>query len=156
MNILYSSISSVRAVLGLSSEELPSSNVEGLDLATLVELELDLIYPQHLIVHAAVEGGLASPEQARIFKVLKLFCGYQAAVFLLPQLQMLVVQSISDGDAENSRFSPNDLETMKYQIRGRLQHVKEILNPSIAIASGLVSVLIGVQPNFDPVTNVGA
>lgn len=156
MNILYSDISGVRAVLGLTEREVPTSSVSALDLETLVELELDIVYPSHVSVKLAVEDASATVEQQKIYKLLRLFCSYQGAVFLLPQLQMLVAQAISDGDAEVRRFSVNDLEVTKAQIRGRLQDVKEKLNPEISGNSGLVSPLLAVQPDYDPVTNEGA
>lgn len=157
MNILYSNIEATRAALGLSPRELPLENVQALDLTTLVELELDVVYPSHAALSVAVEAGTADSQQQKIFNLLKLFCAYQGAVFLLPQLQMLVVQQVSDGDAENRRFSPDDLEVTKDQIRGRLTDIKQKLNPELFTASAFfVNPVIGVQPTFDPVTNEGA
>lgn len=155
MNILYSDISAVRSVLGLSEKELPIENVQGLDLQTLVELEIDLVYPDHAVIFSAVGDDSATSQQQKIFRILKLFCAYQAAVFLLPQFQLLVVQQVSDGDAENRRFSPNDLETTKAQIRGRLSSIRETLNPESYTVTAVIPIL-AATPSYDPVTNEGA
>lgn len=154
MTVLYSNYDQVRAALGLTDRELTDKTIADLDVSTLVELELDTVYPLHVPIAVAVENATATSAERRIFNLLKLFCAYQAAVFLLPQFQMLTAQMLSDGDAQMRRFTPDDIEETKSQIRGMLATIKEKLNPEQYAISPLIP-FIAVSPTYNPVTNEG-
>jgi len=154
MSVLYSSYDQVRACLGVTAKEIPDKVITDLSLEVLTEMELDPVYPGHAAVVSAVENNTATSEERRIFNLLRLFCAYQTAVFLLPQLQMLTAQMLSDGDAQMRRFTPDDIEETKRQIRGTLASIKEKLNPELYSITPFNPVF-AVTPIYNPVTNEG-
>ena len=158
MDVLYTTTDTIRAVLGLTDRELYDKQITDLGVEDLVSIELSGIFPDHDTLKNAVENNSATPEELFLWKVLLQYVKYEAAAFLLPQFQMLVVQKISDGDAENSRFQNNNLQdtierilTMRDKYRNMLLELLEA-----TIERPVFSVFATVTPGYDPVTNEGA
>ena len=104
-----------------------------------------------------VDNNTATPEEEHTWKILSQYVKYEAAAFLLPQFQMLVVQKISDGDVEMARFQNNNLQDTINRILTMRDKYKNMLRGD----AGLLPVSVGlglfstVQPSYDPVTNEG-
>lgn len=157
MDVLYATFNNVRACLGLSDRELSDAEIANLAADTMVEIELDAVYPDHAVIFTAVDGGTATADQTKIWRLLINFCAYQTAVFMLPQLQNISFQMISDGDAESRRFMSNDLKQLKTEVLGMLNYVKTLLKgTSFTVESVSLNVLAVAAPTYDPVTNEGA
>lgn len=155
MQVLYTTTNAIRAALGLSDKELPDAPIVDLGVEDQLYVRLADTYPTHATLHAAVEAGSATAEQAADYRILKLYVQYEAACCLLPQLQLIVVKKISDGDAEMTRFGPDDLAQLSGWIQGKRDEYLQLINPEFFSQNPLE--LFGISaPGYDPVTNEGA
>ena len=55
-DILYTTTDQIRAVMGFTEVNLPDKTLVDHDLATLIEIELDLVYSAHAAAIAAAES----------------------------------------------------------------------------------------------------
>lgn len=155
--VLHTTTEQIRAALGVSQRDIEDASMLDLDLETLILIEMDKVYSDHAAAVAAGAAPSATDAEKKLAKTIKLFCAYQGAVFLLPGLQHLVAQKVSDGDAEMQRFMKDDLEKTKDQITGMRDYLRAQLNPTTyGTAGALVSPLVSAVPDYDPVTNSGA
>lgn len=155
MVIGYTTADKIRAVLGLTTKELKDSMISDLGIADMLSLNLGEVYPAHEALKAAIDGGSPTTEESRLWSIMQLYTAHQAACYLLPQLQMIVVKRISDGDVEMVRFGPDDLAQLRSLIQGRRDEYLNLLNPDLPVQTGF-SVIGLVAPSYDPVTNEGA
>ena len=157
MNVFYTTTEAIRAVLGLTAKELYDSQITDLGVAEMLQLELGGVYPDYASLKVKIDNSTATPEEEHTWKILSQYVKYEAAAFLLPQFQMLVVQKISDGDVEMARFQNNNLQDTINRILTMRDKYKNMLLSD----AGLLPVSVGlglfstVQPSYDPVTNEG-
>lgn len=156
-SVLYTDCNSIRAALGLSDIELSDRTIRDLGVAELVEMALDFIYPDHIALHAAIQDpSTATPEQKAAYRALKFFCQFEAATHFIPQLQLLVAQRVSDGDAEMHRFNASSLEETIGRLLSRRDEFLILLNPTYLDSASVFSPLVRSTPDYDPVTDEGA
>ena len=78
-------------------------------------------------------------------------------MFLLPGLQNLIVQKVTDGDAEMQRFMKDDLDKTKEQITGMRDYLRATLNPTeYGTSASIIVPIVAALPDYDPVTNEGS
>ena len=154
--VFYTTSEAVRAAIGVSIREIPDATLLDLDLETQLELEADVVYPTHAALKAAIEALTATSDQIKTWKYLKLFCQYQATVFLLPGLQNLLAQKLTDGDVEMQRFMKDSLIETEDKLTALRDKYRSLLNPTDYPTTGFVNPLIAATPDYDPVTNEGA
>lgn len=152
----YTTTDKLRAVLGLTDKELGDKMILDLDVETQVFMVLDRAYPDHETLKQKIDDGTATAAEKSVWRILSLFFQYEAACTLLPQFQMIVVQKISDGDAEMSRFGPDNLEQFREELRARRDEYLSLLDPEGTEASATSWQFGVVKPTYDPVTNEGA
>lgn len=157
MDVLYTTTDAIRAALGVTDREVKDNQITDLGVEDMVEIELKTVYPNHAALKQKIDDITATPEEKFTWSILLQYVKYEAAAFMLPQFQTLIVQKISDGDAEMSRFQATNLQdtinrilTMRDKYRGMLQ-IEGGEFPREALS--LFSV---VSPTYDPVTNEGA
>lgn len=155
--VLHTTTQQIRAVLGITDREIEDVQMTDLDLETLIEIEVDRVYPTHAAAVAAGDAGGATDAEKKLSKTVKLFCAYQGAVFLLPGLQNLIVQKVTDGDAEMQRFMKDDLDKTKEQITGMRDYLRATLNPTeYGTSASIIVPIVAALPDYDPVTNEGS
>lgn len=156
--ILYTTTEKIRASLGSSEPEISDLQVTDASVEDQLTIDLEGVYPDHAAL-AAAQAGSPSSEEKRLFIILQLYCQFAGACCLLPQLQLLVAQKITDSDVEMQRFMKDDLQKLKDEIIAKRDQYAALLQAAadISTAAGTPFIPIGTaSPNFDPVTNEGA
>lgn len=150
--VLYTTTDAIRATLGLTRRELYDFQITDLEIGELLLIDLATVYPDHLALAAAIKNGSPTDEEIATWTILCQYTKYQAATYLLPQLQMLVTQRISDGDVEVTRFGP-DLQATIDRILGMRDKFLALLNPDLAGTYWPLIPVAMVTPDYDPVVN---
>lgn len=157
MQILYTTSESVRAALGITEREVSDAQMSALNLDIQVELDLDIVYPDHATAKTDAEGGSATDGQVRIFRLIRMYCQYQGACLMLPGFQNLIPQKLSDGGFEMQRFAKDDLDKTKAEIYGLRDKYKLALELVLDTdADSPTPIMATSTPQFNPVTNDGA
>lgn len=154
VNVMYITSDNIRAALGLSEVELSDVEITNLLIEDQLTVDLSDVYPDHVALKAAIDGGSPTPDETRLFTVLKLWMTYQGAVYLLPELQLIAAQKITDSSTEMQRFVPNNIQDTKDQIIGQRDKYQAILQTAAGIetAANTAYPLMGVSsPTYDPV-----
>ena len=156
MDVSYTTTNAIRAALGVTDREVKDNQITDLAVADMVNIELKEVYPAHAALKQKIDDDTATPEEEFTWSILLQYVKYEAAAFMLPQFQTLIVQKISDGDAEMSRFQATNLQdtlnrilTMRDKYRGMLQI------EGGALPQETLSMFSVVTPTYDPVTNEG-
>lgn len=154
VNVMYITSDNIRAALGLSEVELEDTQITNLLVADQLKIDLPDVYPDYEALKTAVDGPSPTPEQVRLYAVLKLWMTYQGAVYLLPELQTLAAQKITDSSTEMQRFIPNNLQETRDQITGQRDKYQAILQTAAGITTVAETAfaIMGVSnPTYDPV-----
>lgn len=157
MDVLYTTTEAIRAALGVTVKDVSDSQLTDLNLTDQLSLELDAVYPDHAAAKTAAEDVSPSAAEVRVFKIIKLFCQYQGAVFTLPGYQNLIAQKVSDGGFEMQRFVKDDIEKTKVEILSMRDKYKSLLELELdsTDTQAPYAVLVVAVPNYDPVTDEG-
>jgi len=97
----------VRAVLGVSDEEITNATLDLKVFTDQLELELtdiDPSLPTYLDTITGVVEGARTPEQKKLFAVGNMFSAYAYAKILLTSLPLFSPKRVTDGKAEFERF----------------------------------------------------
>lgn len=150
--LLHTTTEAVRAALGVSDIELTNAQITDLGVVSQLTLDLVEVYENHATIMAIPEVD-RTPEQKLIALRIELYCQYQIAVYLLAAIQVWLPQKLSDGDAEQSRFMPTNLQDTIDRITGQRDKFAGQLNPELVVVGGALTVLSLVVPDYDPVTD---
>lgn len=158
----YTSYDDIRAALGVSADELEDATL-ALDtylfglLDELDGFEVNPLPSFESLKDKDLESMTA--DEARFFRVFKLFCTYKVAESLLPSLPMFGPKEISDGKATMVRFSQDpyaatsDLVKSKFNAyKARLVSAMDRLTSSSSAITSPVSLFVISSPASDPVT----
>lgn len=164
MTILdYTSYDQVRAVLGVSSEEVTDSELAlPIWWMTLNEKFSDiseLVVPNYSTI-AAISLGSRTPVQIKFLETAKLFATYAIAEDLLVALPMFGFQSVTDGKASQQRFDRWD--DIKIGIQKNVNVLKVKLRVTLAAIDVSYAAPVPVSRTYvasagiatDPVTNI--
>ena len=151
--VFYTNTDQIRAVMGISSKELPDDTVLAAEYEVLVESELRLVYPDHSAAITASENLTATPEESSLGKLIRLLCAYEIAVLFLPQLQALIFKKIEDSKAKYERYSEEGLQTLKDDIIAKRDSLRGLLNPDFVLSIANLSFIGISRPKYDPVTD---
>lgn len=158
----YTTYGDVRAVLGVTEDDLEDTTLS-LDVYVFgLEQELDDMVPSPIVKYAAITAVDASQRteaQARFYRAMRVFCTYATAKLLLTSLPMFGAKEHSDGKASSSRFSldpyretikriESDYEKAYNRLQVALQGVGESLNLR---DTGVVGFIVS-SPSSNPVT----
>ena len=160
MSVLdYTTYDEIRAVLGVSTDELEDSTLAlGLYLSNLIgELEdIDTSLPGDYAVVAALSS--RSALQQRFYEGTRLFAAYAVAKQLGSGLPLFGPKDITDGKASTSRFADSPYkETLKAvsayyeRTRGKLESAYADLNAGSKTTVAR-TLFVGGQPSSNPVT----
>lgn len=155
-NVFYTTTEAVRAALGVTDKEVEDSQMADLGLEVQLELETDIVYPAHVALKTAIDNLTATAEEIKVWKTLQLFCQYQAAVFMLPGIQNLIPQKLTDGDFEMQRFIKDSLKDTENKIIELRDKYRGLLNStSFSVTALIHNPLMLSTPTYDPVTGEG-
>jgi hypothetical protein len=118
-----------------------------------LEIELDTVYAGHAALKVKIDAGTATTNEKATWKRLQIYVQYQAAVFLLPGLQNLTAQKVTDGDAEMQRFQRDSLQETIDRILGQRDKYLGLVNPALVPDGAAFAVLSLVTPARDPVVD---
>ena len=149
----YTDTDKVRAVAGLTDNEVDDATLQAMGLSTVVLADLHTWLPTHATIKAEGEAPAPTPEQALRFDVLKLYATTLAAMTAL-QSSMHIPQQKSNGKDTAKRFSDSALKDAIGALQARLDKYRnqllELISPIGAVSSGLFAI---ATPTYDPVTN---
>lgn len=159
----YLDYQEVRAVLGLTSTELPDSVLTLPMYETFLALQLEDIgadLPTEYLEILALPSESRSTTQARFFDLTRLFSAYATAKELLTSLPMLGVQKLSDGRAEFTRQSEqwesivDGVDAAYSTLRERLGLAYKVLVPTASVPTSTTFTMTSAVGMTDPVTGV--
>lgn len=153
-DILYTTTDAVRAAIGVTDVEVTDKQILDLNIEDQLVLFLEDVYPNYEALAEANETGADPPPtsaQISDWKKLKLTCQYAAAVILLQAGQYLLVQAVTEGGTNMSRFSRNDIETTLARLMGMRDQFLVSLTGVDPVTAYVVSPLVRGVPNYDPV-----
>ncbi len=159
----YTDYQEVRAVLGLTTTELPDSILSLPMYETLLVLRLEDLNTDLPTTYAevlALPSESRSATQARFFDLTRLFSAYATAKELLTSLPMLGVQRLTDGRAEFTRQNEqwqdivDGVDATYSALRQRLTAAYNALVPSAEVLSAVVGITTSAVGMTDPVTGV--
>lgn len=159
----YLDYQEVRAVLGLTTTELPDSILTLPMYETLLMLQLEAIgadLPTTFTTISDLPSESRSSTQSRFYDLTRLFSAYATAKELLTSLPMLGVQKLADGRAEFTRQAEqwesivDGVDAAYATLRERLGLSYKVLVPAAIIPSAVVSIMTSAVGMTDPVTGV--
>lgn len=152
--ILYTNTDQIRAALGVSAKELADAQINDLNVGDQLIFSLAGVYPDHVALFLIVSP---TDPQKLLKSAIGLYCMYESAVIMTPQLQMITAQKITDGDAEMQRFQKDNLDETISRIKEMRDRYASIVKASVpgVIAASPIAHFGTVQPDYDPVTNSG-
>ena len=159
---LFTSYDSIRAVLGVSEDDLEDVTLELPIYLQLLRLDFGTISSDieslYLPLVADPPPPL-TPIQQRFVDLVQLFSAYATAKTLLTSLPLFAPKSITDGRAKLDRFADplemvkDGVESLYNTIKDRLAEVLEEMGEDVPVASARV--FFATAPlGYNPVTNI--
>lgn len=158
----FTSYDEIRAVLGVSNEEIEDVTLALPMYHDQLNFRLDDIYGTLAATFLTI-GEITAPsrtaEQARFYNITRLFCSYGVAADLIVALPMFSVQRVTDGKAEMERFDPMaDMKagvlSMLNPLLTRLQAALTVVDPTYSAPVAVTGIsIVGVALARDPVTS---
>ncbi len=152
----------VRAVLGVSVEEIENSTLDLKVFTDQLEIELsdiDSTLPAQLDTITGVIESARTPEQKKLFAVANMFSAYAYARILLTSLALFSPKTITDGRAQTERVTDPFADTRDgvqagyVAMRQRVQAALAIVEPAYTAPARLTQVFTAaVGLASDPVT----
>jgi hypothetical protein len=158
----YTTYDDIRAILGVSSTELPDKVLALNTYAFQGELALTDVYSDLPTLFATVKASIApTTTEATLENVVTLFYGYSIAKVLLVALPLFAVQSLGDGRANFTRHSDifadvrDGVDAALTALRKRLVDLINTLLPGTVTVSATVTThMLATGLAVDPVTGV--
>lgn len=157
----YTAYADIRAVLGVSNEELEDATLALEVYESNLTFEMEdvnaSIISEYTTV-SAIASGSRTDAQQRFYKAVRLFATYAVAKQLCSSLPLFGPKDVSDGKASQSRFADSPYkETIRRieagfdRLRGKLDEAYADLSAgsSVAVERTLFAVS---SPDTDPVT----
>ena len=158
----YTTYDEVRAVLGVSDEELENATLSLPLYVQQLELELESVYvslPSMYTGIQALDPALRTPQQQKLFDIVQVYSAYATGKILLVSAPRFAPKRISDGRAEVERVADpfatlrDDLEQTLTALRARLVRALEALDVVFSPVAGRV--YFGAAGlSINPITNV--
>lgn len=149
----YTDTDAVRAVVGVTDNEVPDLMLTQQGMALSLTLDLGEWLPAHADIYA--EGAAQSPTEAQLQKwqYLQLYAQFYCAASLIEFMQLAVPQMIGDGKDEMRRFTNFDFDKLLAKFKAAVARYKtRLLEASGAVADTAPPSLLGAAvPDYDPV-----
>jgi hypothetical protein len=131
----YTSADEIRAVLGVSADELEDSTIslQVYEFGLLKELRsVDSTLISSFLTASAVDAGSRSDAQAQFIESVHLFSTYAVARHLCTSLPMFSPKEISDSKASMVRFSTGSIEATTAMVEQQFGVFRTYLTTSLA------------------------
>lgn len=159
----YTSYDAVRAVLGVSSEEIEDSVINLPMYETLLAedlLDLSSSIQADFITTRDIAAATQTAIEKRFVKIMQTYASYQVASTLLGSVAMFAPKDVTDGKASMARVS-DPFKTLKADVMASLVYIRTRLLTAYEAYSGSYTVPVAVSRVFisstglsiDPVTN---
>lgn len=155
----YTSYDEVRAVLGVSSDDLEDATIALPIYANDLEDEMEEIDPDLPATFATVSGlSVHTVAQARFLRACNGFATYAVARKLTGSMSMFAAKQVTDSKAGLTRFD-NPLQIVLQTIQREYERAKTRLGQAVAALSSSTRdvaprpYLSAATPGYDPVTN---
>lgn len=158
----FTTYNDIRAILGLTAEELPDADLE---LETyLFDLERGLsevgdnLLTDYEASLTAYTANTSTAQQSALYKATRLYSAIHVSLKIAYSLPMRAEKSVTDGKAAVFRFSDTPVEQMIEGLRGLAATASTNLKSKYASFLGATSVntlpsfMAVVSPSTDPVT----
>lgn len=153
--------SAVRAVLGVSEQELPDDVLLEPIYMTLLTEDLRAIHPQLITDFAAAAAIEArTDEQERFVSLVQMYAAYHIAKRCLGALPMFAPRVIKDARSELQRSDDPytglkaDVTATLPVLKVRMRGVYALVNPAVQIPTALERIRVLVAVPINPVTGV--
>lgn len=151
--ILDVNTDNIRAALGLTAVELTDSAIINARVADQLTLRLAIMFPGYAALKAAAVPGPGTAAQQQQWLAAQLFEMCQGAMFLVPQCQLLMAQTMMDGETTMSRFQNSNLDDTIDRLQGQADLYAAFLNPAYDPANGMgFKIVNSAAPVYNPVT----
>lgn len=157
----FTTADAIRAVLGVSDEEIEDATLALPQYAQLFSIELENIAATAESQYLTIKN-LTPPVTAleqKYLDVVQLFAAYSTAKTLLGSLALFAPKAITDGRASMDRF-PDPMDDVKEGVESMYnslkQRLKDILGEvGVATAPSQTRNWFGVSPiGYNPITNI--
>lgn len=159
----YTTYDDVRAILGVSDEELEDVTLGLSVYSSNLELELlavDDTLPATFVTTSAVAISARTAAQRKFLTMTSLFAAYTVASQVGTSLALFAPQQISDSKTTLTRFSGDSFQKVLDKVEAQKQRLAIELSAAFADVSGgaaatapVPTLLYGVAPATDRVTN---
>jgi len=155
----YTTYDEIRAILGVTNEELEDSTLE-LDMYSLALMMELLEIDEGIETLFEVKDALQTPETLdnNFLRSIRLFSAYSVARQLCASLPMFGPKQITDSKSSITRFSTDpyketvrEIKEAEEKYRKRLIEAIKALNASTVDPVSSIFIL-GIQPSRDPIT----
>lgn len=147
----YTDSHSVRAVIGITENELTDHQMVAMLLEDQLLIDLAGWLPTHADVYSAGISALPGSAESLKYKKLRLYATYFMAS-RVDLFQLALPHTVSDGKNSLKRFEGVDFDELSAKLLGMAEKMKtEILGEDTTLAFGLTGI---ATPSYDPVTNV--
>lgn len=159
----YTTLDDIRAVLGISEEEVSNADLSLESFAISLELKLSDISESLASAYSAVKAipeASMTAKQLRFYKTVRLYAAYAVAENLLTSLPNFGFKVVTDGKAKTERF--DHWEDVKSGILATLNSLKIKVRIALAAIDGTYVApetvagvfIVGVATSTNPVTGV--
>ena len=149
----YTDTDQVRAVAGLTDNEVDDATLIAMGLVTVVSVDLSTWLPTHGTIHAEGTAPAPTSEQVLRLDALKIYATTLAALTTL-ESSMHIPQQKGNGKDSAKRFTDKTLRDAIDALKARQEKYRtlltEMLTPVGSVSSGLFA---RATPTYDPVTN---
>lgn len=149
----YTDTDAVRAVVGVTDNEVPDLMLTQQGLTLSLTLDLGEWLPSHATIYA--EGNAQSPTESQLqkWRYLQLYSQFYCATSLVEFMQLAVPQMIGDGKDEMRRFTNFDFDKLLAKFKAAVARYRtRLLEASGTAADTAPPSLLGAAvPDYDPV-----
>lgn len=155
---LYTTFADIRSILGVTTEELPDSDLELESYLFGLQNGLDSIgstlEAEYITASSAVSAGTETSAQKLLYRATRMYATAEVSLAVAYSLPMRAQKSITDGKAGLSRFTDSPFRDTLENLKGLVASAKSALEAAFTGASAktvIPSFMSVVSPAIDPV-----
>ena len=156
----YATYDEIRAVLGVSDEELEDATLDLPMYEKLLDMELLDISEDLPTLYASITANpAATAQEKKLLDVVSVFSAFAISKHLLTSLPLFAPKRITDGRAETDRVTDpfedvrQGVNSMYSTLKTRIQKLLELLGTATAVAATRIyATVAGLAVN--PITNI--
>lgn len=144
----------IRSALGVDDKDIADALITNLNPEVDLQADLMTWVPTYQTIISEGAAGTPTDEQTLKYLKLKLYAKYFISAIFASSGGNSILQKLSDGSNEGTRFTNVSLAKLQLDLQGRADGAKAALELLITPTTGASYSHFGtVQPAYDPVTN---